>query len=344
MISELNERSREIFRSLVDAYLETGEPVGSRTLSRRLDSRLSAATIRNVMADMEDIGLLHAPHASAGRMPTDAGLRLFVDGLLEIGDLTESERRDLDARVAGSGRSLEGMLDEAGQTLSGLSHCAGLVMAPKIESPLKHIEFVALSPGRALVVMVTESGLVENRILDVPTGLPPSALVEASNFLSARLVGRTVGEAQADILAELDNQRGELNDLTARVVSSGLATWSGDASLGALIVHGRAHLLEDLEAVADLERIRSLFAILERKETMLNLLELTERASGVQIFIGSENQLFGTAGCSLIVSPYRGGGERIVGAIGVIGPTRMNYARIIPMVDYTARVLGRILG
>ncbi|WP_046023533.1 heat-inducible transcriptional repressor HrcA [Magnetospira sp. QH-2] len=344
MITDLNDRSREIFRQIVDSYLETGEPVGSRTLARLIDGQLSPATIRNVMADLEDMGLLMAPHTSAGRLPTEAGLRLFVDGLLEIGDLGEAERSDLEQRVAGSGKSMEGLLEEASTTLSGLTHCAGLVMAPKTESPLKHIEFVALSPGRVLVVMVAENGLVENRVIEVPLDLPPSALVEAGNFLSARLLGRTIGDAQSEILTDLECQRGELDRLTSKVVGAGLAVWGGEEQARSLIVRGRANLLEDVEAVADLERIRSLFTALEQKETLLRLLEQADQAEGVQIFIGAENQLFGAAGCSMIVAPYRNGAESIVGALGVIGPTRMNYARIIPMVDYTARIIGRLIG
>jgi heat-inducible transcriptional repressor len=344
MISELNQRSREIFRQIIDAYLETGSPVGSRTLARRLGATLSPATVRNVMADLEDAGLLFAPHHSAGRLPTEAGLRLFVDGLLEIGNLAAAERREIESRVVASGRSLEALLEDATRALSGLSHCAGLVVAPKSETPLKHIEFVALSPGRALVVTVTESGVVENRVIETQPGLPPSALVEATNYLSARLVGRTIGEAREGILRELEEARTELDALTGRVVEAGLATWAGGDKGGALIVRGQANLLDDVTAVADLERIRALFAALETKESMVRLLDLADRADGVQIFIGADNQLFNVAGCAAIVAPYRDDRQRIVGAIGVIGPTRINYARIIPMVDYTAKMLGRMIG
>ncbi len=344
MISELNDRSREIFRSIVEAYLANGEPVGSRTLSRRLDLDLSPATIRNVMADLEEAGLLFAPHISAGRIPTEAGLRLFVDGLLEVGNLTETERRAIEAQCAGSSSSVEGLLEEVTATLSDLSHCAGLVMAPKTDGPLRHIELISLNPGRAMVVMVNEGGIVENRIIHTPPDLPPSVLVEASNYLSARLVGRTIGEARADILRELEEHRAELDELTARVVESGLATWAGGDPGGSLIVRGQAHLLDDVTAVGDLEHIRSLFTALETKETMLKLLSLTDTAEGVQIFIGSENDLFNLAGCSLIVGPYRDARHTVIGAIGVIGPTRINYARIIPMVDYTANLIGRLIG
>ncbi len=346
MIHELNERSREVFRTIVESYVETGEPVGSRTLARRLDMKVSPATIRNVMADLEEAGLLFAPHTSAGRLPTDAGLRLFVDGLLEIGNLTEAERNDLESRVAGTGRNVDELLEEATVALSGLSNCAGMVLAPKTDSPLKHIEFVNLSPGRVLVILVTESGLVENRIFEAPPGIQASSLVEASNFLGARLVGRTIQEAYDEIMAELEHHRTNVDELTRKVVEEGLATWSGEANHGGgtLILRGRANLLEDVTAVADLERIRALFSALETKETMLRMLRLADTAEGVQIFIGAESELFVATGCSVIVAPYRDSQETIVGAIGVIGPTRMNYARIVPMVDYTAKLLGRKLG
>ena len=341
---ELNKRSREIFRQVIDAYMETGDPVGSRTLSKRLNSALSPASIRNVMSDLEEAGLLYAPHTSAGRLPTEAGLRLFVDGLLEVGALSEDERNNLESRVAGSGKSLEGLLEEATTALSGLSRCAGMVLAPKTDSPLRHVEFVSLSPGRVLVILVTENGVVENRIIETPPGLPASALIEATNFLSARLTGRTLGEANGIIEAELQQNRAQLDALTSRVIESGLATWSGGGQGGTLIVRGQANLLDDVTVAADLERIRALFAALETKETMLALLELADSAEGVQIFIGADNTLFGMAGCSLIVAPYHDTREKIVGAIGVIGPTRINYARIIPMVDYTAKLIGRMIG
>ncbi|ACJ00325.1 heat-inducible transcriptional repressor HrcA [Rhodospirillum centenum] len=345
MIVELNQRTRDIFRHIVEAYVETGEPVGSRTVSRRLGMQLSPATIRNVMADLEELGLLMAPHTSAGRVPTDAGLRMFVNGILEIGDLSETEREAIEAQCANRGRSLPDVLEEAITMLSGLSSCAGLVLAPKTDRPLKHIEFVNLSPGRALVVMVTEDGLVENRVVEVPVGMPVSALTMASNYLTARLTGRTLTEARTDILAEIEERRAQLDQLTAKVVAAGLATWGGSqGQQGYLIVRGQARLLEDVSALSDLERIRTLFEALETREAMVRLLDATGKAEGVQIYIGAENELFRHAGCSLIVSPYTNAKDQIVGAIGVIGPTRINYARIIPMVDYTAKVVGRLIG
>lgn len=344
MVTELSERSREIFREIVEAYVATGEPVGSRTLSRRLSMSLSPATIRNVMADLEDAGLLYAPHTSAGRIPTEAGMRLFVNGLLEIGQLSDEERQRIDARCRSVGKSLEQALEESASLLSGLSRCAGVVLAPKTQRALKHLEFVPLGPGRALVVMVTEDGVVENRLIEVPGGLPPSALVEATNYLNARLTSRTLEEARALVLQELEGHRSQLDQLTSKVIEAGLAIWAGGDQGGALIVRGQSHLLDDVTALGDLERIRVLFDALEAKEQMVRLLDLTHQAEGVQIFIGSDNELFRLSGCSMIVAPYRDSREQIVGALGVIGPTRLNYARIIPLVDYTARVIGRLIG
>lgn len=344
VVAELDERSREIFAQIVDAYVETGEPVGSRTLSRRLALSLSPATIRNVMADLEDMGLLYAPHTSAGRLPTEAGLRLFVSGFLELGALGSAERAQIETKVTASGRSLDTLLDEATTLLSGLSRCAGLVLAPKTDTPLKHIEFVPLGPGRAMVIMVTENSLVENRVVEVPQGLPPQALIEATNYLNARLAGRTLEEARTSIQEELENHRTQLDDLSARVVEAGLATWSGGDRSGELIVRGQSNLLADVTALQDLERIRTLFQTLETKEQVLRILDLVGDAEGVQIFIGAENTLFAVSGCSMIVAPYQNSREEIVGAIGVIGPTRINYRRIIPLVDYTAKVIGRMIG
>jgi heat-inducible transcriptional repressor len=343
MIVELNERSREVFRRVVEAFVETGEPVGSRTISRRLGVQLSPATIRNVMADLEEAGLLYAPHTSAGRLPTEAGLRLFVDGLLEVGSLTEEERRSIDGQCAAVGRSLPEVLEQVSATISGLTHCAGLVYSPKIEKALKHIEFVPLGTGRALVVIVSEGGLVENRVLELPAGITPAMLTEAGNFLNARVAGRTLDEARTQVTAEIQQQRAQLDELTRRVVEAGVATWSGSDG-GHLIVRGRANLLDDVSAVSDLERIRSLFDALETKQSLLRLIDATSVADGVQIFIGAENELFQVAGCAMIVAPFSNGRERVVGAIGVVGPMRMNYARIIPMVDYTAKLVGRLLG
>ena len=340
----LDARSAAVLREIVEQYVETGEPVGSRTLSRRLPINLSPATIRNVMADLTDSGLLFAPHTSAGRLPTDRGMRLFVDGLLNFGELTEDERESISAALAASGRSLEDTLTEASSMLSGLSAAAGLVLAPKSEGALRHIEFVPLGPGRALVVLVAHDGHVENRVIETPPGLPPSALQQASNYLNARLTGRPLTELRRVVSEEMSADRTELDELTTQVVSAGLATWTGEGRSGSLIVRGQGKLLSDVTQIERLSSIQALFERLEAHETMLRLLELAEQSDGVRIFIGAESGLFGASGVSMVVAPARSESGRIVGAIGVIGPTRINYGRIIPVVDYTARVIGRLLG
>lgn len=345
-LAALNERSREIFRSIVESYLTTGEPVGSRNLSRILPISLSPASVRNVMSDLEDLGLIFAPHTSAGRLPTELGLRFFVDALMQVGDLTEDSRRSIEAQVAGAGanKSVESVLTEASQMLSGLTRSAGVVLTAKINVRLKHIEFVRLEPERALAVLVAEDGQVENRVLNVPAGLPSSALVEAGNFLNSRIRGKTLDELRTEIETAVTQGKAELDQLTQKIISAGLASWSGgNTDERQLIVRGHANLLDDLHALDDLERVRSLFDALETKRGVIDLLGRAERADGVRIFIGSENKLFSLSGSSTIVAPYRDNEGRIVGVIGVIGPTRLNYARIIPMVDYTARVVSRLL-
>ena len=345
-LAALNERSREIFRQIVESYLATGDPVGSRNLSRLLPITLSPASVRNVMSDLEQLGLIFAPHTSAGRLPTELGLRFFVDALMQVGDLGEQDRRSIEAQVAGThtAKSMEAVLTEASQMLSGLTRSAGVVLTAKANVRLKHIEFVRLEPERALAVLVAEDGQVENRVLNVPTGLPTSSLTEAANFLNARIRGKTLADLQAEIEKAVAEGQAELDQLTQKVIATGLASWSGgESDERQLIVRGHANLLEDLRAVEDLERVRSLFDALETKRGVIDLLGRAERADGVRIFIGSENKLFSLSGSSTIVAPYRDGKGRIVGVIGVIGPTRLNYARVIPMVDYTARVVSRLL-
>ncbi len=342
-IGALDERARDIFRRVVETYLETGDPVGSRTVSRG-GLALSPASIRNTMQDLTELGLLAAPHTSAGRLPTHAGLRLFVDGLLEIGDIGEGERRAIEDRLTGRGRNFEDALDQASALLSGLAGGAGVVMAPARDYGVKHVEFVALGADQALAVMVFEDGAVENRLMKTPPGLTPSALQEASNFLNARLRGRTLVEAKTEIGRELDAARRDLNVTAARLVEDGIAAWSGDGQgERALIVRGRANLLHGAAAGEDLERVRMLFDDLEQKERLIGLLDDVREAEGVRIFIGAETRLFSLSGSAVIAAPYMSGRNKVVGAIGVIGPARLNYARIIPLVDYTARMLGRML-
>ncbi|USQ95772.1 heat-inducible transcriptional repressor HrcA [Caulobacter sp. RL271] len=342
-LTELDGRARDIFRRVVESYLETGEPVGSRTISKG-GLALSPASIRNTMQDLAQLGLLDAPHTSAGRMPTHAGLRMFVDGLLEVGDVAEADKQAIEARLAVKGRSFEEALAEASAVLSGLAGGAGIVVTPVREGGVKHVEFVPLGGGQVLAVMVFEDGQVENRLMRQAPGVTPSALQEASNFLNARLRGRTLSEARGEMNAELDAARRQLNQTAARLVEDGLAAWSGgEGDARSLIVRGQANLLADARAREDIDRVRQLFDDLEQKGQLIGLLDDVRDAEGVRIYIGAETRLFSLSGSSVIAAPYMTGRQKVLGAIGVIGPARLNYARVIPLVDYTARVLGRMM-
>lgn len=343
-LTELDARAREVFRHVVEAYLETGEPVGSRTLSKG-GIALSPASIRNTLSDLAELGLLSAPHISAGRMPTHQGLRLFVDGLLEVGDVAQDAKREIEARLTAKGMTFDSALREASNLLSGLAGGAGVVMTPSFEAGVRHVEFVKLAPDQALAVLVFDDGRVENRLMALDLGVTHADLIEASNYLSTRLRGRTLSEAGRDLRAELEAERQQLNEAATGLIARGLAAWAGgEADKRALIVRGQANLLE-ASALEDLERVRALFEDLEEKEELINLLDNVRSAQGVRIFIGSESKLFSLSGSAVIAAPYMLGGQsqKVVGAIGVIGPARLNYARIIPLVDYTAKILGRLL-
>lgn len=345
LIDELNERSREVFRRLVEAYLETGEPVGSRTLTRALTEKVSPATVRNVMQDLEFMGLLDSPHVSAGRVPTQTGLRMFVDGLLEVTDLNAADRAMIDATVQSNSADVATMMDRVGSALSGITAGASLVLTPKHdEAPITHIEFVQLAPERALAVIVFADGHVENRLFQPPVGQTPSSMREAANFLNAFAEGKTIGELRASIENEIDTRRKELDTLAQELIDTGLALWGDEEGQHErLIVRGRSNLLISEAESENFDRIKSLFDDLERKRDIAEFLELAEDAEGVRIFIGSENKLFSLSGSSLVVSPYMNADRKIIGAVGVIGPTRLNYGRIVPIVDYTAQLVGRLI-
>ena len=343
LFSEMDARSREVFQRVVESYLSSGEPMGSNTLTQQMSQQVSAATIRNVMKDLEFLGLLDSPHTSAGRRPTEMGLRMFVDGIMEVGDPDEADQRKL-AATMDEGDSISNMLDRMSNALSGLTHGASLVLAPKKSSPIKHIEFVSLATDRALVVLVFANGEVENRIFQPPLGQTPSQMREAANFLNAVGQGKTLQELQSSVIWEIKKHRSELDALAASLVEAGVAVMQnagGDNER--LIVRGRSNLLEAAGTAEDLERVRVLFDDLERKRDIAEFLQLTDEGEGVRIFIGSENKLFSLSGSSLVVSPYMNADRKVVGAIGVIGPTRLNYGRIVPIVNYTAQMVGRVL-
>ena len=339
LLKDIDQRSRDIFRRLVETYLSTGEPVGSRTLSNDETIAVSAATIRNVMADLTDLGLLHAPHVSAGRLPTELGLRLFVDGLMQVGELTAEERHAIESEARND--DVENLLQEAAERLSGLTQTASLIVTQSADAPLRQIEFISTGPGQALVVMVFEDGRIENRVIETPETLPTSSLVAAGNYLNARLRGRSLAETRASIVKEVASNRAELDALAARLVTQGVADIAGGDDW-TLIVRGRGHLIEE-SAAQDLERVRMLLDDLERKSEVVELLTAAKQGEGVKVFIGSENRLFSLSGSSLIAAPYRDENRKIVGVLGVIGPTRLNYAKVVPIVDYTAEVLSRML-
>ncbi|MGF9693586.1 MULTISPECIES: heat-inducible transcriptional repressor HrcA [unclassified Rhizobium] len=345
--SVLDDRSREIFRRIVESYLDTGEPLGSRNLSRLLPMSLSPASVRNVMSDLEELGLIYAPHVSAGRMPTQTGLRFFVDAFMQVGDLSADERASIERQIRSVDRDrpMESLMLEATRMLSGVSRGAGIVITTKNDPILKHVEFIRLEPTKALAILVGEHNQVENRIIDLPAGVTSSQLVEAANFLNAHLAGQTLPELRTQLTSLKEQVQTELDALSQDLVQRGLAVWAGDSDEGKparLIVRGRANLLEGLAGTEDIDRLRLLFDDLEKKDSLIEILDLAETGPGVRIFIGSENKLFSLSGSSLIVAPYRDEEERIIGAVGVIGPTRLNYSRIVPMVDYTAQLLSRM--
>ncbi|MDP6191791.1 MAG: heat-inducible transcriptional repressor HrcA [Pseudomonadota bacterium] len=344
ILEEMNNRSREVFRRVVEGYLSDGEPVGSRTLSRDFSEDISAATIRNVMQDLEFLGLLGSPHTSAGRIPTQLGLRMFVDGILEVSEVDKNDRKKIDQIVSDETNQVENILDDISTTLSGVTQGASLVLTPKREAPIKHVEFLPLSANQALVVLVFADGHVENRLFKPPPGQTPSSMKEAANFLNAIMEGNTLSEAKKLIKNEIDYRRQELDTLARDLVQSGLALWEDtEERHERLIVKGRSNLLSESAQQEDLDRIKNLFDDLERKRDIADFLELTEKGEGVRIFIGSENKLFSLTGSSLVVSPYMNSDRKIIGAVGVIGPTRLNYGRIVPVVDYTAQLVGKMI-
>ena len=344
ILEEMNNRSREVFRRVVEGYLADGEPVGSRTLSREFSEDISAATIRNVMQDLEFLGLLGSPHTSAGRIPTQQGLRMFVDGILEVSEVDKNDRKKIDEIVSDETNQVDDILDDISTTLSGVTQGASLVLTPKREAPIKHVEFLPLSISQALVVLVYADGHVENRLFKPPPGQTPSSMKEAANFLNALMEGNTLSEAKKLIKNEIDYRRQELDTLARDLVQSGLALWEDtEERHERLIVKGRANLLNESSQQEDLERIKNLFDDLERKRDIADFLEVTEKGEGVRIFIGSENKLFSLTGSSLVVSPYMNSDRKIIGAVGVIGPTRLNYGRIVPVVDYTAQLVGKMI-
>ena len=343
-ITDLSDRARDIFRLVVEVYIEDGAPVGSRTLSRRSSLNLSPASIRNVMQDLEEAGLLAAPHTSAGRVPTEHGLRLFVDGMMQVAEPSVADRAHIEASLAATTAGpVESALASATTALSGLSACAGLVMVPGHERILKQVAFVPLGTTQALVVLVSTDGNIENRVIELAPGYPAAALVEAGNYITATLGGMTLSQALARTQSDIASHRTAMDSAAAALVERGLAVWSADGSeRPVLIVRGQANLLDD-HASADIDRVRHLLDELETQQEIAHLLTSAGEGTSTRIFIGAENKLFALSGSSVIAAPWRGSDGRVIGIVGVIGPTRLNYARIVPMVDFTAQTLARLM-
>ena len=340
-IFSLDQRSKQIFRLIVDDFLKDGKPVGSRRLSIKMGEKLSPASVRNVMFDLQEAGLLTSNHSSAGRIPTDLGLRFFVDGLLQISRISELESTEIKKTINGTSQNFDEMCNEAGNLLSGLLDCAGIVLAPKLDGMLKHIEFVPVSKEKSLVILVTEAGIIENRMIKVPKGLPSSILVETTNYLNSIIKGRTLLESKRIIREEIKNDKKSIDKITKKLIDEGIACWDDASKKNKLIITGTSKLLEDIKALEQLEDVRLLIEKLESKKNLVGIIDETQQAEGLQIYIGSENSLFGLTGCSTIISPFKNEEKEIIGAIGVIGPMRINYAKIIPVVDYTARLIGK---
>tara|TARA_B100000963_G_C22590069_1_gene655042 strand:- start:441 stop:1541 length:1101 start_codon:yes stop_codon:yes gene_type:complete len=337
---DLDKRSKKIFRLIVNDFLKDGKPVGSRKLSIKMGEKLSAASVRNVMFDLQEAGLLRSNHTSAGRIPTDLGLRFFVDGLLQVGKLTNNQCSEIEKVINGKLQNVEEMFSETSSLLSGLLDCAGIVLAPKLEGFIKHIEFVPVSNEKALVILVTETGIIENRIIEVPKGLPASLLVETTNYLNSIIKGKTLQESKKIIINQIKDDRKHIDKVTKNLIEQGFACWDNASKKNKLIVTGTSKLLDDVKAMEQLEDVRVLIEKLENKKNLMGVIDETLQAEGLQIFIGSENNLFGLTGCSTIISPFKNKKKEIIGAIGVIGPMRINYAKIIPVVDYTAKLIG----
>ncbi|MDR0625317.1 MAG: heat-inducible transcriptional repressor HrcA [Holosporales bacterium] len=341
----LSERSLEVFRELVDTYIETGEAVGSRLLSKRSTIPRSSATIRNIMADLEDIGLLYAPHTSAGRIPTESGLRFFVNELLEVSNFDYFENETISNLINKTGGKVETneILEKVSSLLSGLAQCAGVVSCPKTNPLIRKIDFVQLGKEQLLVIIVSESGQVENRLVQVPHGIDQSVLESLTNYASSRLCGRVLSDGIATIESELREHRGDCEQISD-VLRPGLEALKTDSQdQESIFLNGRANLLNKVEEMEELCDVRNLFEIMETKSTMLNLLNSVASADGIQVFIGSENPYFKVSGCALVLAPYKTPDNHCIGALGVIGPTNMKYREVIPLVNYTSKIISKIL-
>ncbi len=340
---ELSERSKQIFKQVVESYLKTGEPVGSETILKNVGINISSASIRSILAELQKEGLLYAPHISSGRLPTKEGLKFFVDGLLEFGRLSKEEQENIKNACQSKATSFQDILDKASQTISGLSNCASIVVAPKFQNRIKHIEFIRLNTNQIMSIIANENGLVENRILESNRNYNDNILKQVSNYLNSKFSGKTIAELKIIISNEINNSKHELDLLSKKLIEEGIVKIAPNSETPYIFLHGQSSLLEDEIVSKDLDQIRNLFDDIENKTNFIDILDNTSKAQGVQIFIGSKNFLFKHSGLSMIMAPYKNKEEQIIGAIGVVGPTRLNYAKIVPLVDYTSKIVGKVL-
>ena len=341
---DLDDKKKIVLNQIIDSYLIDGAPVGSKTLSKKSEEMASSSSLRNIMSQLEVMGLIYSPHVSSGRLPTEKGLRLYVDNLLAFQTLYNAKDNLFlkDLNNAGQ-RGPKELLSEASASLSGMSSHAGIVVVPKTEKDLKHVEFVRLSKEKALVVLIDSIGSVENRIITIDEGTPDMTFEMAGNYLNSKINGQSIDELRTKINLDIKKRKNEIDALAAGLINKGLAIWANDHSDSSLIIHGHDKLLDDVQAIEDLEKIKSLFSTLGNQELSIQLLEDIASASGVKIFIGSENRLFEGTGCSLIIAPIQAYEQKVFGALGVIGPKRMNYSKIISMVDYTSQIVSKLL-
>ncbi len=340
---ELSERSKLILKGVVESYLDTGEPAGSKTILNKTGLNISSSSIRSILANLQKEGLLYSPHVSSGRLPTDKGMRFFVDGLLEFGRLTKDEQENIKSQCRSNGSSYEKILDKASKTISGLSNCAGIVVAPKFQNKIRHIEFIRLNRNQVMSIIASENGIVENRVLDSKHNYDDSTLQQVTNFLNSKFVGKTIEEIKSLILQEIEDSKNQLNSLGKKLVKEGIIEIAPKAETPYIFLHGQSNLLGDEIISKDLDQIRALFDDIENKSNFLNIIENTSKGQGVQIFIGSQNFLFKHSGISMVMAPYKNKEQKIIGAIGVVGPMRIDYAKIVPLVDYTSKIIGRII-
>ena len=343
LYTELNDRSKLIFKKLVESYLKTGSPAGSETIMRTGGLNLSSASIRSILSDLQKEGLLFAPHRSAGRMPTEKGMRFFVDGLLEFGRISNIDKENIKQQCSSKGKSYEEVLDIASRAISGLSNYAGIVIAPKFQKNLKHLEFIRLNKTQLMLILAYVNGEVENRIIEDSGQYNSSLLIQASNYLTSKFSNKNISQIKKLLELDIKKSQNDIEIISSKLIKQGIIETSPNVKNPYIFLHGQSNLLKDEIISKDLDQIRNLFDDIEKKSSFVEILENAGKAKGVQIFIGSKNFLFKHSGLSMIMAPYKNKEQEIIGAIGVVGPTRLNYSKIVPLVDYTSKIIGKVI-